>query len=31
VAAGFASVELDERGFRSGSLNELLVEPERYR
>lgn len=31
VAAGFPSVELDERGFRSGSLNELLAEPERYR
>jgi uncharacterized protein len=31
LAAGFASVELDERGFRSGSLNELLAEPERYR
>jgi uncharacterized protein len=31
VAAGFASVELDERGFRSGSLNELLAEPDRYR
>ena len=31
VAAGFASVELDQRGFRSGSLNELLAEPERYR
>jgi uncharacterized protein len=31
LAAGFASVELDARGFRSGSLNELLAEPERYR
>ncbi|MDQ4086248.1 MAG: ATP-dependent sacrificial sulfur transferase LarE [Actinomycetota bacterium] len=30
-AAGFASVEVDERGFRSGSMNELLADPERYR
>ncbi len=31
VAAGFPTVELDPRGFRSGALNELLAEPERYR
>lgn len=30
-AAGFAAVEVDPRGFRSGSMNELLPEPERYR
>jgi uncharacterized protein len=30
-AAGFADVEVDERGFRSGSMNELLPSPERYR
>jgi pyridinium-3,5-biscarboxylic acid mononucleotide sulfurtransferase len=30
-AAGFAAVEVDERGFRSGAMNELLAEPERYR
>ena len=29
--AGFASVEVDPRGFRSGALNELLPQPERYR
>ncbi|WP_231492673.1 ATP-dependent sacrificial sulfur transferase LarE [Glycomyces sp. NRRL B-16210] len=28
---GFASVRLDERGFRSGAMNELLPDPERYR
>lgn len=28
---GFASVRLDERGFRSGAMNELLPNPERYR
>ena len=28
---GFAEVRLDERGFRSGSMNELLPNPERYR
>ncbi len=28
---GFATVELDSRGFRSGSMNELLAEPARYR
>ena len=31
VEAGFASVEVDPRGFRSGSMNELLAEPARYR
>lgn len=29
--AGFAEVDVDTRGFRSGSMNELLAEPERYR
>lgn len=28
---GFATAELSRRGFRSGSMNELLVEPERWR
>jgi pyridinium-3,5-biscarboxylic acid mononucleotide sulfurtransferase len=28
---GFARVELDPRGFRSGSMNELLSDPVRYR
>jgi uncharacterized protein len=28
---GFTSVEVDPRGFRSGSMNELLAHPERYR
>jgi pyridinium-3,5-biscarboxylic acid mononucleotide sulfurtransferase len=30
-AAGFAEVEVDERGYRSGSMNEMLRDPERYR
>jgi uncharacterized protein len=30
-AAGFERVELDPRGFRSGAMNELLGEPQRYR
>jgi uncharacterized protein len=30
-AAGFDTVEVDPRGFRSGSMNELLPDPERYR
>jgi pyridinium-3,5-biscarboxylic acid mononucleotide sulfurtransferase len=29
--AGFAEVEVDPRGFRSGAMNELLAEPGRYR
>jgi uncharacterized protein len=29
--AGFAEVEVDPRGFRSGSMNELLDDPARYR
>lgn len=29
--AGFADVEVDPRGFRSGAMNELLPEPERFR
>ncbi len=28
---GFAAAEVDPRGFRSGSMNELLREPERFR
>jgi len=31
VASGFGRAELDPRGFRSGSMNELLPTPERYR
>lgn len=31
AAAGFASTEIDPRGFRSGSMNELLSQPERFR
>jgi uncharacterized protein len=31
TAAGFASVEVDPRGFRSGAMNELLADPARYR
>ena len=31
VAAGFAGARVDEKGFRSGAMNELLAEPERYR
>lgn len=30
-SAGFDAVEVDPRGFRSGSMNELLAEPSRYR
>ncbi len=30
-AAGFADVEVDPVGFRSGSMNEMLTDPERYR
>lgn len=30
-ATGFDQVELDPLGFRSGSMNELLTEPDRYR
>jgi uncharacterized protein len=29
--AGFAGLEVDERGFRSGAMNELLADPERWR
>lgn len=29
--AGFDDVSVDPRGFRSGSMNELLADPERYR
>ena len=29
--AGFPNVEVDPRGFRSGSMNELLGDPDRYR
>ncbi len=31
VGAGFPSARLDEKGFRSGSMNERLPEPERFR
>ncbi|MGY1725285.1 ATP-dependent sacrificial sulfur transferase LarE [Blastococcus sp. SYSU DS0533] len=31
AVAGFAAVEVDPRGFRSGSMNELLPDPVRYR
>jgi pyridinium-3,5-biscarboxylic acid mononucleotide sulfurtransferase len=31
VAAGFPSARVDPKGFRSGAMNELLTEPERYR
>ena len=31
AVAGFALVEVDPRGFRSGSMNELLPDPVRYR
>lgn len=31
AAAGFSSVAIDPRGFRSGSMNELLAEPTRFR
>jgi uncharacterized protein len=31
VVDGFPSVSVDPRGFRSGSMNELLPEPARYR
>jgi uncharacterized protein len=30
-AAGFAEVEIDPLGFRSGSMNELLPDPDKYR
>lgn len=30
-AAGFPEVEVDPLGFRSGSMNKLLVDPEKYR
>ena len=29
--AGFGTVEIDPLGFRSGSMNEMLEEPERFR
>jgi uncharacterized protein len=31
VAAGFSAASVDGKGFRSGSMNELLPEPERFR
>jgi uncharacterized protein (TIGR00268 family) len=31
AVAGFGTVEIDPRGFRSGSMNELLPDPVRYR
>jgi uncharacterized protein len=30
-AAGFSAVQVDARGFRSGSMNELLADPDAYR
>jgi uncharacterized protein len=30
-AAGFTHAELDSKGFRSGSMNELLADPARFR
>jgi uncharacterized protein len=30
-AAGFEEAEVDPRGFRSGSMNSMLADPERYR
>jgi uncharacterized protein len=29
--AGFDDVEVDPRGFRSGSMNDMLPDPERFR
>jgi uncharacterized protein len=31
VEAGFPAAEVDPRGFRSGSMNERLGDPERFR
>jgi uncharacterized protein len=31
VAAGFERAEVDPLGFRSGSMNQLLPDPERFR
>jgi uncharacterized protein len=31
AVAGFDRVEVDPRGFRTGSMNELLPDPVRYR
>ena len=31
VAAGFPTAAIDPRGFRSGSMNELLAQPEHFR
>jgi pyridinium-3,5-biscarboxylic acid mononucleotide sulfurtransferase len=31
VSTGFASATVDPRGFRSGSMNERLPAPERFR
>ena len=31
LAAGFETVEVDPRGFRSGSMNDLLADPSHYR
>lgn len=31
AVAGFGQLRIDPRGFRSGSMNEMLTEPERYR
>jgi len=31
LTAGFEAAEVDPRGFRSGAMNEQLLEPERFR
>jgi len=31
MAEGFAAAQVDPRGFRSGSMNERLADPEKYR
>ena len=31
IAEGFAAATVDSRGFRSGSMNERLADPEKYR
>jgi pyridinium-3,5-biscarboxylic acid mononucleotide sulfurtransferase len=31
LASGFDDAEVDPKGFRSGAMNELLSDPERFR
>jgi uncharacterized protein len=31
LGAGFDDADVDARGFRSGAMNELLADPERFR